>query len=584
MLIEGALVYSVLRARYAEVLRLLSCQFVSVTLLASLALFLFTPLPPEAWPEASAARQLESRDLTAAAAALPVRSYYVALNLFNNEPIMGQLQDQLLLLAEVLGEANVYVSVWENGSRDGTKVAMAELSVALGARGIRHSVVAGNSSWWDMCPLLATPALRHACDACEFVALRNCAESVRIPVMALIRNMALLPLFGVDSVLGLYTKAEAAAAALSDPGGGGGGANPATYVARHLGLSRPTHVIFLNDVLLYARDVVELLATEGGRYDLACAADFESLQLYDVWVARDLHGASLSGWYPHVRERAGQARLIAGQPFRVYSCWNGIVALPADTFVSEGILFRSWRPGEVRSLHALANASQVWSDACPASECHLVSKDLWAAGRSRIFINPRVRVVYNAATEMAQRVWMPLVNGALLSWANRIGQPHHALRSGRVMWPVGSHHPANDPPGPAAARPGGEEAAAAGGSWWPVWPQAGGGAIPTAAAAPPRPGFTSDAPRGARSQHQLAAAPAPPPPVAAAAAAAAAVPPSPNHLLAPPLFVACGLSDDDVLPNGFKQNITTAASARRPPRPTPSPGAGAASAWGDAAG
>lgn len=536
MLIEGALVYSVLRARYAEVVRLLSCQFVAVTLLASLALLLFTPLPPDAWPDANAARQAEVRELTSAAAALPTRSYYVALNLFNNEPIMGQLQDQLLLLAEVLGEANVYVSVWENGSRDGTKSAMTELSAALGVRGIRHSVVAGNSSWWDLCPLLATAALRSACDACDFMALRNCAESVRIPVMALIRNMALLPLFGVDSVQGLYAKAAAAAAdsqAGHDGGGEGGARSPPAYVARHLGLSRPTHVIFLNDVLLYARDVVELLATEGGRYDLACAADYESLQLYDVWVARDLHGASLSGWYPHVRERAGQARLVAGQPFRVYSCWNGIVALAADAFVAEGLLFRSWRPGEVRSLAAGANATQVWSDACPASECHLVSKDLWAAGRSRIFINPRVRVVYNAATEMAQRVWMPFINGVLLGWANRIGVPHHALRSSRVMWPVGSHHPANDPVGGAPA--------------------------------PALEALSSHSPGSARH----------------AASSSAHAPSSPEPL-APPVFVACGLSDDDVLPNGFKQNITTAASARRPPRPTPSPGAGAASAWGDA--
>ena len=563
-LLESALVYSVIRARYQEVLRFLSLQFVVVVLVAAAALCVLAPLPPGTWRLAGEAREAEARVLATTMAALPVKSYFVALNLFNNEAIMEQLQDQLLLLAEVLGEDNIYVSVWENGSRDGTKAAMAELSAALTERGVRHKVVAGNSSWWDMCPLLATPELRRACDACEFVALRNCAESVRIPVMALIRNQALLPLFGVDTMEGLYARAAAAAAAAAQAGpASSGGLGRATHVARHLGFTHPTQVVFLNDVLLYARDVVELLSTQGGRYDLACAADFESMQLYDVWVARDLHGASLSGWYPYVRERAAQARLVAGQPFRVYSCWNGIVALPADALVSEGLLFRSWRPGELRSLHAETNASHIWSDACPVSECHLVCKDLWAAGRTRIYMNPRVRVVYNAESEMSGRVWLPLINGALLSWTHRLAVPHHALRSSRVLQPVGSHHAANDPPDPrregrsaggvAAANDDGLEGGvgpASVAAWWRSWWDA-----DLANTERKRMGDTLPEPRAYYS--------------------------SDSDGVVPPIFVACGLSDDDVLPNGFKQNITTPSSARRPPRPLlpPDDAAAAGAAW-----
>jgi hypothetical protein len=390
---------------------------------------------------------LALKRITPKAALLPPRTYYVALNLHNNAEIVEQACDQLLLLAAILGNDRVFVSIREDGSNDGTGDVLERFARALTLRGIKHSIVSHAASWRELCPLLE-PSIQYSCSSCDAESLRDCLASVRIPVMALLRNLALLPLYNVSNITELNARAAAAKAATATSKSHGGlsaAVSRPDFTATHLGFSLPTYVVFLNDVILYAEDIIELISTEGGQYDLACGMDFDVLQLYDTWVARDLNGATLSGWFPFVRERTAQAKLIAGQPFRVYSCWNGAVALPAAALVDSGLVFRSWTAGEPRSPHVKPIVTSVWSDECPASECHLICKDLWSAGHSRIFMNPRVRLAYNVATELKQRVLMPLVNSLLLSWSNRIGSGHHSLRSSRIRLPVGSAHTANGP-------------------------------------------------------------------------------------------------------------------------------------------
>jgi hypothetical protein len=43
-------------------------------------------------------------------------SYYIALNLYNSEDVLPQLADALVLLARALGPADVFVSIYENGT------------------------------------------------------------------------------------------------------------------------------------------------------------------------------------------------------------------------------------------------------------------------------------------------------------------------------------------------------------------------------------------------------------------------------------------------------------------------------------
>lgn len=50
-------------------------------------------------------------------------------------------------------------------------------------------------------------------------------------------------------------------------------------------------------------------------------------------------------------------------------------------------------------------------------------KDLWLAGRRRIYMNPAVTLAYNHNTETLQRTVMRWVNALVLPWAHTLASP-----------------------------------------------------------------------------------------------------------------------------------------------------------------
>ena len=369
-------------------------------------------------------------------------SVYVAANLFDADALLPQWQGALLALSRAL-RGRVFVSI-VSGGRGGAE--LAALSAALTAAGVGHSFAVSPPTpgdWRSWCVALSDAPARAACAAAPRCGasdeLRHCGAALRIALMAVLRNAALRPLLGVAVPNALSYTPPAPPAPPLPP------APPDE--APHLGLSGPVSVLFLNDVLLYTDAMLELLLTADGAYDMACGLDFSGLKLYDTWVARDLSGAAFSEWLPWARERGAAAALRAGAPARVFSCWNGGVALPAAPLLRDGLRFRSWREGEPRGGAA---GGEVYEAAtCPASECALLCADLWAAGRGVIYVNPRVRFSYSAATEVLSRALLPAAEALLLRWSNRADAPHPALRAGRgprgteVRWPPGEQprHP-----------------------------------------------------------------------------------------------------------------------------------------------
>ena len=235
--------------------------------------------------------------------------------------------------------------------------------------------------------------------------MRDAEHEVRIPIMALLRNKAMAPLQDAFS--------------FDDDDAG----DSATR----------TRVLFINDVLFRAADAARLILNRGElrygmqstdpAYDMACALDFEELGLYDTWVARDIQGDHVSQWYPFVGDKHTRALMRTGQPLRVYACWNGMVAIDAAAFIHGDATFRSWRVAEPTSPHPLAvhdtrevfgRNSSTGLD-CAVSECHLICKDLWAMGRSRIYINPAVRVFYSRKAWWYHILLMPVAN-MFLGW------------------------------------------------------------------------------------------------------------------------------------------------------------------------
>ena len=184
----------------------------------------------------------------------PAEKLFIAANFYNNEAVLPYWSDSLLKFIAYVGPANVFVSVVESWSSDGTRALLHALDAQLAGAGVARRIVVDDRR-------LARPPK----DAM--------AKSVRIEYLAGVRNLALEPLVELG------------------------------------GFAR---VLFSNDVFVEPEGLVELLRTADGAYDMACSLDFghwgcvarvliampggaclltrKYCRLYDDWVIRDRAG------------------------------------------------------------------------------------------------------------------------------------------------------------------------------------------------------------------------------------------------------------------------------------------------------
>lgn len=213
-----------------------------------------------------------------------------------------------------------------------------QLCEFLGTANVHVSIYENGSS--DNTPKL----LRLFIDMLNDISVKNTIihdESVtfftrenRIPLLSEIRNKAIAPMFNVS--LGKFDK-----------------------------------MIFINDVYFCLDDPVELLHQHiDQNADMTCAFDYggkwgHSFDLfYDTWVYRELDGSVA---FEGVNAKQSKWRYANGLPIQVFSCWNGMVVLNTEAFYN-GLRFHAAKEGE-----------------CPASECKILSQDLWELGYGIFF-------------------------------------------------------------------------------------------------------------------------------------------------------------------------------------------------------
>lgn len=106
--------------------------------------------------------------------------------------------------------------------------------------------------------------------------------------------------------------------------------------------SRISTIVFLNDVVYHHTDVLSLLdavdINRQSRADapivMACGLDMEVATLYDQWALRDRCGRAVNGLYPYFTAAEDRRQVAKGGLVEVGTCWNGIVAMRADPFMS----------------------------------------------------------------------------------------------------------------------------------------------------------------------------------------------------------------------------------------------------------
>lgn len=367
--------------------------------------------------------------------------YFIAANLFENEAILPHWSQELLRLIEVLGRGNVFVSIFENGSRDATAALLEALAGDLAARGIAHNIVADAKS---------TKPQPTVMQGYSVVYEPSDPAHDRIGFLSGVRNKALAPLWWpLERQRSQFFTTDMSQSAPPMTNRGTAAPPPtANY----------THVIFLNDVVYRAVDVLQLLQWPGtrrnpgagtagaglrgpgagsssdmeasssrvGDFDVACALDFDGQGLYDRWVIRDAEGRTVSLYPPHFRSTAAQEQYRARALMPMYSCWNGIAILVrekqqslyvvcwfdmcmcsslcidclqnAEPFLKHGVVFRR---------------NHYKEDECYGSECFFVCHDFRALGYNRIHLDPAVVVTYRWSHDWLYR---NVMQQPLMTW------------------------------------------------------------------------------------------------------------------------------------------------------------------------
>ncbi|KAI5803333.1 cryptococcal mannosyltransferase 1-domain-containing protein [Peziza echinospora] len=218
--------------------------------------------------------------------------YFLAINFYNNAPVIPHFTNQLLHLVEHLGKDNVYISMVENDSQDDTKLLLWKFTQRLSRKGWMEG------KHWS---LGMYDGLRERPYEMPWIDIPD-----RMAYMAQVRNLALNPL---DTLPTRFTK-----------------------------------ILFFNDILFHYTQALHLLSLRNGNYALACPLDMDAAGIYDTWVLRDKCGKSTSMFWPFFQdqddrkyvERAWEGRLSAHEASRgleVGVCWNGLAVMDALEFL-----------------------------------------------------------------------------------------------------------------------------------------------------------------------------------------------------------------------------------------------------------
>ena len=296
-------------------------------------------------------RDLKSRvrDATQGGSANPEnQKIFIAASLYDQggHLLKGAWAESVLDLIEILGNENVFLSIYENGGDKGALDAQIQFEKKLQAP---HSIVYDTEFSMDNISKVQMP---------DF--------SMRIKRMAYladVRNKALLPLEKDDSVK--YDK-----------------------------------LLYLNDVIFDPIDAAQLLLSTNGNaqghssYRAACAVDFiNPFKFYDTFASRDAEGYSMGvpffPWFTNAGSGYSRSDVLEGtDAVRVKSCWGGMVAFDARPFQHE------------KPLRFRATEDLYWD----ASECCLIHADLMDSDAFEgeehlgIYMNPFVRVAYGSST------------------------------------------------------------------------------------------------------------------------------------------------------------------------------------------
>lgn len=305
---------------------------------------------------------------------------YIASMHWNDELVLrNHWIPAMVELVQEIGRENVYVSVQLGGSFDNSKDALAGFDVILEELGVARRIVLSETMHLD--EISRVPEEE---EEGWIWTPRGKKEVRRIPYLARLRNEVMRPFYELQ---------------------------------RNGTGEKFDKVLWLNDVVFTTQDVRNLFSTRGGDYASACSLDFSRTNghLYDTFALRDLEGREqIMPKWPYFRARESRRAIKASHPVPVASCWNGMVVMRAAPFYDED------SPLAFRGISDSLATSHL-----EGSECCLIHADNPLSLTKGVWMNPNVRVGYNASAYAAAHPseagpWVSAFQIVYGSWHNRL--------------------------------------------------------------------------------------------------------------------------------------------------------------------
>jgi hypothetical protein len=162
-----------------------------------------------------------------------------------------------------------------------------------------------------------------------------------------------------------------------------------------------TKIIFFNDIYYQYEYIINLISTNNEDYDSVCALDFYN-HFYDRWVSIDLDGNSLLKKFPFIINKEAQDQILNHKPFRVFSCWNGVIVFTASPLRNKSLQFR-YKKNKNKIKYKINNCLNHDYE----SECTYLHIDLFSLGYTKKLINPDVRVTYDYRYYFKRKYYYP---------------------------------------------------------------------------------------------------------------------------------------------------------------------------------
>ncbi|KAJ3044039.1 hypothetical protein HK097_001588 [Rhizophlyctis rosea] len=280
---------------------------------------------------------------------------YIAANFYQNAPVLANFIHQVTRLGRLYSPDKIYVSIYENGSTDGTKFKLGRLKEELRREGIKHRVVTDPKD----------------------ASFKGIQGKSKVPYLAELRNKLLEPL--KDKELAETMKEG--------------------------------YIVFLNDIFFDAEDILQLLHTAHTTNSAAVCAMDHYFTFYDTFATRSM---SLTRpavhTFPYFWEDHHQQSMWEGKYNEVWSCWGGMNVAKAAPFIKHSLTFRALPP--THPFEA-SECCLIWSDlrrllsGAPTPSHLLTNSSLYPP--AKIAIDPRVRVSYEWRHYYFARWIQPLI-------------------------------------------------------------------------------------------------------------------------------------------------------------------------------